>query len=71
MRTRTGRPRQAEATARRLRLLAAFLMPALIAFSVAAPVASAGVSHTLSKSGNVDLVVPEGGSAATEQQFGE
>jgi hypothetical protein len=71
MRTRTGRPRQAEVTARWLRLLVVFLIPALIAFSVAAPVASAGLSPTLSKPGSVDLVVPEDGSAANEQQFEE
>jgi hypothetical protein len=76
MRTLAGRSSRGRAIARRLRLLAAFLIPALIAFSVAAaPPASAGPKPSASASpsapDDVQYLVPKESKGVTYEKAGE
>ena len=72
MRTKAGRPSGGRTLGGRLRLLAAFFIPALIAFSTAAaPAASASPSPSPPGSENVDFIVPPGTTVDTDQQMAE
>lgn len=72
MRTKAGRPCRGGTLGGRLRLLAAFFIPALIAFSTAAaPAASASPSPSPPGSENVDFIVPPGTTVDTDQQMAE